>query len=209
MFESLDDAKAACDQVVYVDLSRPERNGAPNFMMWKTNDIRAPNNKELISTITMKLHHLMDLRDFQKHKVKNILGGTALYAELPIIPHTATEEKEIDDIHSKEKERCARTEEAYKVAINELLENEDLWVFKILFIMPDGMVCNADLNAELAPHGDQKVKLAMRKGSANCTLGRSRQVIQQEFHPGKWTLRVVSEPRRTITRTNNDMDEDF
>jgi hypothetical protein len=193
------------DETIDVVIDCPEKNG--EFFIHHIENVST--GDELIDIVKIIMPHVIDLRDFKHYSGHVVLNGQGFMISRPTVPHYLLYDYE--ELFGKEKKRCARTEEKYKVEVNDIIASPARQVKRILLLFPDGMTCNADMGATTPSSIDQKVNLILRPLAIDTTVkkGSAMVVENQSFCPGYWALRVINDNRRILKRDEEGDDDDL
>jgi hypothetical protein len=192
------------NETICVDTDCPKKNG--EFFIHHISDVST--GDELIDLVKITTAHLIDLRDFKHYSGHVVLNGQGFLISRPTVPHFLLYDYKA--LFEKEKKRCSRTEEMYKVEVNQIIASPARQVKSILLLFPDGMTCNADMGATTPSSIDQKVNLILRPLAIDTMVkkGSAMVVENQSFCPGYWVLRVINDNRRILNLEENEGEDD-
>lgn len=155
---------------------------------------------ELIDTLKIMLPHVTDLEDIKKYKAHVILEGRGISITMPSMPNYLLEtHKQLFEV---EHDPCPRTQDSHAVEVNKILEDPARLLKRVILLLPDGMMCSADMFEAEPSRTDQEVEISLRRLECPCEIGM--QMRNQIMHPAYWTVRILEDNRRLLTRKEKE-----
>lgn len=194
-FKSIKEAIEYCDYHFFVDFNFPEGNPHGLFVHL-IKDFKL-DDKKLINKVKVWWMEIGDFRDLATYKYADlVLNGRALIVYKPGVPFFWL--KEQAQLQALERIQCERSNNSIDVALTSIELDKSRWTNSILIIFPENDVCHSDLQSDVAPVSNLRIKIRMRAHGAK----------QQPFYPGFHELRSVKSFQRLRKDSFEEEEED-
>lgn len=207
MFDTLDEAVAAADDVIYIDdfeTMKPENNSHGFFIQYISEIVVGT---ELIKKLKISVPDIMDLRDHKKWTGHLVCAGAAFLIKRPILPHFFLQNHK--EVLALEATVCERTETRTKKECTDIINDDTRQFRTILVVLPTGIAASEDFSMSTPSGVDKKCKFWLRLLKISSAIGKKKSQTDQFFYPCYWEMRILKGLDQDILENNNDSDSDI
>lgn len=222
-FETVKDAEEAVgpENAIYVDLENPHKHLGPLFFVHLSVNCFNEAKTAVFDKIRILLPTVFDTRDLERVSGKQVCGGAAFIVYMCSVAAFLVEDHAV--FHEKsDPAKCAPTKISHSSHAEAIKDDEEERTTAYLFVMPEGVTINTDLEDFEEPTGDQEVRIQMCRLpllttiDLNSTQNKKKKKTptkpppkkKQNFEPGYFELRISKDKERAITAPAVEEDED-